>query len=248
MITLVEKKGYIHLYIDIHIVWNTLLHTHVCVYKLFSCYVFYDYNFDNYTGNIYPGYGHPYGQTTTTFQEANIKELVLGTHSRSCGQWDIWEAVFGPACEDGFPCRLYDKSTGTINATIAKYWQENYDLKNIMDRDWSTLGPKLQGKLHLFVGNSDTYFLTNAVMDMQDFLETTSDPTSDAEVVIGTHNGRGYEHCFRGYEYEEGKDANSTPLPNSITRLTYNQAFMPRMTERFVSSAPSGADVTSWRY
>lgn len=211
------------------------LKQHLFTYYMFSLPI----------GATYPGYGHPYGQTTTTFQEANLKELVLGTHSRSCGQFDIWEAVFGPVCDDGFPCRLYDKYTGKINSTIAEYWKENFDLKNIMDRDWSTLGPKLLGKLHLFVGNSDTYFLTNAVMDMQDFLTGQDDPVSDAEVVIGTHNGRGYEHCFRGYEYE-GED--ETPLPNSITRLTYNQAFLPRMAQHFVDSSPQGADVTSWRY
>jgi hypothetical protein len=200
---------------------------------------------DDYSGVTWPGYGHPYGQTTTTIQEANHRELVLGTHSRSCGQWDIWEAVFGPVCEDGFPCRLFHKMTGVMNSTVADHWKENFDLKNIMDRDWDELGPKLQGKLHLFVGNSDTYFLTNAVMDTEDFFSSTSNPTSDAEIVIGTHHGRGYEHCFRGYEYEGDSD---TPLPNSITRLTYNQAFIPRMADQFVSTAPSGSDVSSWRY
>ena len=60
---------------------------------------------------------------------------------------DIWEAVFGPVCEDGFPCRLYDKATGAMNASIAAYWKENFDLKHIMERDWQDLGPKLLGKV-----------------------------------------------------------------------------------------------------
>jgi hypothetical protein len=206
---------------------------------------------DQYSGVTWPGYGHPYGQTTATIQEMNHRELVLGTHSRSCGQWDIWEAVFGPLCDDGFPCRLYDKLTGAINASVAEYWRENFDLAHIMDRDWPTLGPKLQGKLHLFVGNSDTYFLTDAVMDAQDVLSATQDPKSDAEIVIGTHGGRGYEHCFRGYEYSPGQQegqAGVEPLPNSLTRLTYNQAFLPLMAQHFVDTAPEGADTTSWRY
>jgi len=33
------------------------------------------------------------------------------------------------------------------------------------------------------VGASDTYFLTNAVMDMEDFLRATANPISDAEVT-----------------------------------------------------------------
>jgi len=199
---------------------------------------------DDYSGLIWPGYGHPYGQTTATVKEMNHRELVLGTKSRSCGQWDIWEAVFGPVCADGFPCRLYNKMTGEINATVANYWRRNFDLKAIMERDWATLGPKLQGKLHVFVGGSDTYYLTNAVMDLEDFLLNTTNPVSDAEVVIGVHNGRGFEHCFRGYEV----DADGNVLPNSLTRLTYNQAFLPAMADHFATSAPKGADTTSWRY
>lgn len=199
---------------------------------------------DEYSGVTWPGYGHPYGQTTATVREMNHRELVLGTRSRSCGQWDIWEAVFGPVCDDGYPCRLYDKFTGEINATVAAYWREHFDLAAILARDWAELGSKLQGKLHVFVGASDTFFLTNAVMDLEDLLRNTTSPASDAEVVVGTHAGRGFEHCFRGYEY----DADGNPLPNSITRLTYNQAFLPAMADHFAATAPTGADVASWRY
>ena len=82
-----------------------------------------------------------------TVEQANIKELVLGTHSRSGGQWDIWEAVFSPVGADGYPQRIYDKRTGVIDKKVAAYWREHYDLVHIMRRDWATLGPKLQGKL-----------------------------------------------------------------------------------------------------
>ena len=41
--------------------------------------------------------------------EASRQEHAMGTRSRSCGQWDVWEAVLSPACPDGLPCRLYDK-------------------------------------------------------------------------------------------------------------------------------------------
>ena len=200
---------------------------------------------DSYSGTTWPGYGHPYGQTSATVKEMNHRELVLGTHSRSCGQWDIWEAVFGPVCEDGFPCRLYDKFTGAVNSSTAAYWKEHFDLAAIMARDWETLGPKLQGKINIFVGNSDTFFLTDAVYDMEDFLSSTTSPASDAQVTIGVHKGRGYEHCFRGYEYDA---TTGEPLPNSITRLTYNQAFLPKMAAHFAATAPEGADVSSWRY
>lgn len=148
--------------------------------------------------------------------------------------------MFSPACEDGYPCRLYDKLTGEINASVAAYWRENFDLAYIVERDWETLGPKLAGKAHVYVGGSDSFYLTNAVMDAADVFARVG---SDAEVVIGAHDGMGMQHCFRGYEYDEAGE----PLPNSITRLLYTN-FLPIMAERFVATAPEGADVKSWRY
>jgi len=195
---------------------------------------------DGYSGQSLD-YVNPYGQVIATIEEMNLRELALGAHSRSCGQWDIWEAVFSPSCPNGFPCRMYDKKTGTINATIANFWKENYDLIHIIQRDWDTLGPKLQGKLNIFVGGSDSFYLVNAVMDAQKALE---DIGSDAKVVIGAHDGKGFQHCFRGYEYNL---TTGEPLPNSITRLLYTN-FLVEMAPHFASTAPAGADVNSWRY
>jgi hypothetical protein len=84
----------------------------------------------------------------------NRRELVLGTHSRSCNQFDIWEAVFGPMGSDGFPQRLYNKRTGEINATTAAYWKENYDLRHILQRDSKLLARKLQGAMLMNLVNS----------------------------------------------------------------------------------------------
>ena len=53
-----------------------------------------------------------FGRTRVTMEQSNQKELVLGTHSRSGGQWDIWEAVFSPVGADGYPQRIFDKRTG----------------------------------------------------------------------------------------------------------------------------------------
>jgi hypothetical protein len=58
-----------------------------------------------------------------------------------------------------------------IDHKTAEYWREHYDLDAILQRDWATLGPKLQGKIHLYVGSDDTYFLNDAVYLMEDFLK-----------------------------------------------------------------------------
>lgn len=108
-----------------------------------------------------------------------------------------------------------------------------------LKREWNHgLGAKLSGKLHVFVGASDTFFLTNAVMDLQDWAtNATLDPPFGGEIVIGAHDGRGYEHCFNGFLPD------GTIAPNAITRELYVTKFVPRMAERWAASAPKGADM-----
>lgn len=120
----------------------------------------------------------------------------------------------GPKGADGYPERIWDKRTGLINKTTAAYWKEHFDLQHILERDAAVLAPKLANKIHLFVGASDTFFLTDAVMDMQDFLKGDAGKVYNATVLIGTHEGRGFEHCFNGYGKAMGDTA---PLPNSVS-------------------------------
>jgi hypothetical protein len=181
-----------------------------------------------------PGIRNTLGEVLTTLEQANHKELALGTHSRSGDQWDIWEAVFGPVGEGGYPARIWDKLTGKIDHEVAAYWREHYDLCNILERDWQTLGPRLVGKLHLFIGDMDNYYLNNAVYLMEAFLESTSDPYYAGEVRYGDR----FEHCWSG----------DPDTPNEISRLTLNQRIIPRMVVHMLNSAPEGADVKSWRY
>jgi hypothetical protein len=180
-----------------------------------------------------PGTRDYLGQTRSTVEQDNLMELVLGSKSRSGGQWDIWEAVFSPVGADGYPKRIWDKRTGEIDKTVAAYWREHYDLVNIMRRDWATLGPKLRGKITLNVGLSDNFFLNNAVYQAENFLKTAQ-PPADARVDYGMKD----EHCWSG-DHEH---------MNAISRLTYNDRFIPLMAEHWRKTAPAGADVTSWRY
>src|SRR5262249_29903618 len=71
-----------------------------------------------------PGYRDYLGQTLATIEQMNTRELVLGTKSRSGGQWDIWEAVYSPVGADGYPQRIWDKRTGAIDSKVAAYWRD----------------------------------------------------------------------------------------------------------------------------
>src|SRR5687768_16700727 len=175
------------------------------------------------------------GHVRLTMEAANRMELVLGTRSRSGQQWDIWEAVYSPVGEDGYPRRIWDKRTGIIDPAVAAHWREKYDLVHILRRDWSAgLGRKLQGKLNIYVGDMDNYYLNNAVYLAEEFLESATDPPYGGEIDYGDRA----EHCWNG----------DHTRPNAISRLRYHQMFVPKAVERMLKSAPAGADLQSWRY
>ncbi len=111
------------------------------------------------------------GNIQAMMKDENLYELVVGNKSRSGGQWDIWEATYGPCGDDGYPKRIWNKQTGKINQEVAEYWRQNYDLRHILERDWKTLGPKLRGKLHLYCGDMDNYYLNNGLRKMDQFLK-----------------------------------------------------------------------------
>jgi hypothetical protein len=181
-----------------------------------------------------PGHRDRLGHVHATQYDYNRFEAVLGDRSRSGQQYDIWEATFSPMGEDGYPVRLWDKETGEIDREVAAYWRENYDLRHILERDWATLGPKLEGKLHIYVGDMDNYYLNNAVYLAEAFLEATRDPAYGGEVDYGDRA----EHCWNG-DHDN---------PNHISRLRYNTMYLPRILDRIQKTAPPDADLSSWRY
>jgi hypothetical protein len=175
------------------------------------------------------------GRPTATLEEANRYELVLGTNSRSGQQWDIWQAVFSPVGADGYPQPIWNKRTGEIDRSVAGYWRDNYDLVHIMRRDWEKgLGEKLRGKIHLYVGDLDNYYLESAVYLAQEFLESTRNPKFEGVIDYG----RRAEHCWNG----------DHTRPNAESRLRYHQMFIPIAVERIRKTAPTGADLESWNY
>lgn len=181
-----------------------------------------------------PAYRDYLGHITVTMEDENHMELVIGDKGRSGGQWDIWEAVYSPMGPDGYPMRIWDKRTGVINREVAQHWRENYDMRHILERDWATLGPKLAGKLHVMVGDMDNFHLNNAVYLLEEFLESTTEPYYDGKIDYGDRQ----EHCWNG-DHDN---------PNYLSRLRYNTMYVDRIVERMLTTAPHGADLTSWRY
>ncbi|GMQ82874.1 MAG: hypothetical protein BMS9Abin05_2340 [Rhodothermia bacterium] len=174
------------------------------------------------------------GQIQSTIRDDNLLELALGTNGRSGQQWDIWQAVYSPMGPEGYPKPIWDKYSGEIDREVAEYWKENYDLRYILERDWETLGPKVAGKLHIYAGDMDNYYLNNAVYLAEEFLESTTNPYYGGIVDYGDRA----EHCWNGDQDN----------PNAISRLRYNTRYLPLILDRIEKTAPPGADLTSWRY
>ena len=177
----------------------------------------------------------PDGTVIATTEGEFAYEYVLGTHGRSTEQWNIWQAVFSPAGADGYPAPILNEQTGVIDKTTLAYWHDHYDLAAILKRDWPTLGPKLEGKLHLAVGDGDTYFLNNAVHLLETQLGATRNPHSDATFQYGP----GMPHCYTGGPPEYTMQQNNA---------NWTQRVLPLMVEHMLATAPAGADTKSWRY
>jgi S-formylglutathione hydrolase FrmB len=110
-------------------------------------------------------------------------EEVLGDG----GQLASFEFVFSPLDDRGRPRRLWDRATGAIDRDTAKAW-EKYDIRLVLERDWPTLGPKLKGKIHVVMGDLDTFYLEGATKLLKAALERVG---SDAvvELVPGKDHG-----------------------------------------------------------
>jgi hypothetical protein len=167
-----------------------------------------------------------HGQVQVTMRQLSQMEAVLGSKGRSGQQLDIWQAVYGPVGEDGYPRDIWDKLTGKIDPEVAEYFKENYDLVHILKRDWKTLGPKLRGKLHVYCGDMDNFYLNEAVYELEEFLESTKDPNYEGTFGYGRpRKGHGWS------PFERATGELERVMAGHITQI-----------------APGGENPSRWKY
>ena len=165
------------------------------------------------------------GQPDMSAQKFSQLEDVLGSHGRSGQQLEIWEAAYGPIGDDGYPKPLWDKRTGKIDHSVADYMRDHgFDLSYDLRANWKTLGPKLRGKLHIYVGDMDNYYLNLAVYDAEEFLKSTTDPPYDGDIQYGRpEKGHGWQPATQ-------------------------EEMVRWMADHITKYAPAGADTKSWKY
>jgi hypothetical protein len=164
------------------------------------------------------------GQVDVTVRQMSQLEEVLGSHGRSGQQYEAWEVVYGPVGRDGYPRPLWDKLTGRIDPEVAIYMRDHgYDLRYYLEQNWAKIGPQLVGKIHVFCGDMDNYYLNLAVYKLEDFLKKTNNPAY-------------------GGSFEYGR-----PLKGHGWNPMQPAEMVRAMAEHITKNAPAGGD-SSWKY
>jgi S-formylglutathione hydrolase FrmB len=133
------------------------------------------------------------GDVRFTMRNEVLRERAIGRGDRwelSGFDWGSWNAAFGPRGGDGLPNPLWDGKTGKIDADVLDHWKK-YDLRRVLEKDWETLGPKLRGKIRIWVGEADDYFLNNAVHLLDDFLQKAK-PAYEGKISFAPGKGHSY--------------------------------------------------------
>ncbi len=140
------------------------------------------------------------GEVQYTMRHECSLENVLGrgdSWTMSGGQSGAWNATYGPRGDDGRPVALWDPRTGVINRAAAAHWKA-YDLRRVLEQNWANLGPRLHGKIHIWVGDADSFFLNNAVHQLDEFL-SRAQPAYGGSIAYGPGEG----HCWIGISERE---------------------------------------------
>lgn len=109
-----------------------------------------------------------HGKVLASFQQFAQLERVFGPYG---GQLASFEWVFSPRGKDGRPEPLFDRDTGDVDSAVVAYWREHYDIAYRLARDWPGLKGDLDGKIHLYVGSADTFYLDGAAQRLKAVLD-----------------------------------------------------------------------------
>jgi hypothetical protein len=135
------------------------------------------------------------GDVRFTMRHEIEMENLLGagdSWTMSGGQWGAWNATYGARGADGRPVALWDPKTGAIDQKAAEHWKK-YDLRQYLEQSWQSLAPKLQGKINVWMGDADNYFLNNAARMLETFF-AKAQPAYQGRMIFGPMQG----HCWVG--------------------------------------------------
>ncbi len=162
-----------------------------------NCQLINIYEDDNAFYNEF-GYLRPIVRDITGEPTASQKDYIMfenvqgasGTYLNSGGQFSAFTALFSPKGENGLPRPMFDPLTGKIDREVAGYWRK-HDLKDMVRNNWETLGPKISGKIWVWMGDMDNFYLNPAMREFDEMLKEMENPESDASINFSPMEG----HC-----------------------------------------------------
>ena len=63
---------------------------------------------------------------------------------------------------------MFNRETGKVNKEVVEHWKK-YDIRRILEENWETISPKLANKINIIAGGLDTFYLEEAVIQLQSF-------------------------------------------------------------------------------
>jgi hypothetical protein len=156
--------------------------------------------------------------------ESNRKtsQLIRVLDTQDAGfEWDKLTAVGS----DGYPKPVWDLATGKIDRQVVQYMREqNYDLREFLDRSWPRIGSQLVGKIHVYIGDEDNGYANLAVYMLEDFLENTKNP------------------------YYAGSFQYGRPMKGHGWQPTTNAELVRTMSKQIEEHAPATEKTAAWQY
>lgn len=165
------------------------------------------------------------GEVKASFEQFAKLERVLGPYG---GQMASFEWVFSPRGDDGRPMPLFDRNTGKVDPRVAAYWRDHYDIAHKLRTQWPALKGDLDGKIHVIVGDADTFYLDGAARKLKATLESLGAKADVRFVPERTHFDL----------YKEGEDRRA--LSSKIAWEMYAVA-RPEAPKPAKENAPSDA-------
>jgi len=150
-------------------------------------------------GYLQPCFRQLDGQMTESWKDwINWEQVLSPTGSYVGSRFFVgaYMGIYSPKGKDGQPLSLFDEETGNINRQVAEHWKQ-YDLLLYTKENWEELGPKLQGKIYIWMGDMDMCYVNVALRNFDEFLKSTENPKSDAVVEFTPM----YGHCWEATQY-----------------------------------------------
>ncbi len=145
--------------------------------------------------------------TSYTFMGMPMNKFV-GYKDWAERQFVSFDSVFSPTDAKQNPEPLFDRTTGRVDPSVAHYWEQHYDIAAILRERWSSIGPELRGKIHIFVGRSDNFHLDAPVALLKNELQQLG-ANAQIEIIPGYDHWSIFEahQSIRRYIVEEAAAA-----------------------------------------